>query len=438
MKTPHTCGSTMLKQNQKGFTLIEVLVAVALGLLLSIGILSLFSGTSKTNKIQDGLARLQENGRFAVSRIESDLRMSGGQVCSNSTGNATTKPAGTSYWPSRAPMVFTNSVSFPDSTGPITGSAPFALDPMYFVQGYECSTGNCSSLSALGGTYSSESIAADQRVPNSDVLTLRFQQGTGWAIATNTCKRGPLPVQASDSILAGDTFELSPQAGDDALPTAVPSMVLLSYCKGSAVFPVSGFTTGAPPTVTFGALDGDAPGSLCQGDGTADARLFDFSSFGTVSYFLVYRTNSDPDAHGRLVPTLVRRANGGDVVDLVQGVDQLDFLYGVLDVDGQTRFMTAEEIDDPASTALCLPPLEVGGANLPGCLWRGIRSIEAHFLVSSTRELSLDDVSRSFTYMGTTTNVANDGSTLLRSGQTAGSMMRREFVSQTMIRNRNP
>ena len=437
MKTPHTFGAGNLKHNQAAFTLIEVLVAIALGLLLSIGILSLFAGTSRTNKLQDGLARLQENGRFAVSRIEGDLRMLGGQVCSNSTGNATSGPGGTPYWSARAPMVYMNSVTFPDSTGPIGGGAPFALDPRFFVQGYECTSGGCSSLPALGGTYSSQSVADGQRVPNSDVLTLRFQQGTGWPIATNTCKgTGGIPVAAGDSIKVGDNFELAPQAGDDPLPATVPSTILISYCKGSAVFPAAGFTSAAPPTVTIGNLLGDAPASLCQGDATDDARVFDFSNFGTVSFFLVYRKNNDPDANGRLIPTLVRRVNGGDVVDLVQGVDQLDFLYGVLDVAGLTRFMTATQID-AAPVALCAPaPGSV--ANSAGCLWRSVRSVESHMLVSSTRELGLDDVSRSFVYMGATTNVANDGSTPLRSGQAAGSLLRREFVSQTMIRNRNP
>lgn len=67
----------------RGFTLLEIMVALVLGLLLSIGIVSLFLTTSRTNKLQDGLARLQENGRYAVGRIESDLRMGGAQYCSN-------------------------------------------------------------------------------------------------------------------------------------------------------------------------------------------------------------------------------------------------------------------------------------------------------------------------------------------------------------------
>jgi len=63
----------------KGFTLIELMVALTLGLLLSIGIVTLFGATSKTNKVQDSLARLQENGRYAMTRMNADLRMLGAQ-----------------------------------------------------------------------------------------------------------------------------------------------------------------------------------------------------------------------------------------------------------------------------------------------------------------------------------------------------------------------
>ena len=59
----------------RGFSLIELMVAMALGLVLSIGVVSLFGSTSMSNKVQNSLARLQENGRYAVARMESDLRM---------------------------------------------------------------------------------------------------------------------------------------------------------------------------------------------------------------------------------------------------------------------------------------------------------------------------------------------------------------------------
>ena len=75
-----------------GFSLIELMVAMTLGILLSIGIVTLFGATSKTNKVQDALARLQENGRYALTRITNDLHASAGQYCQSSNSLGWTNP----------------------------------------------------------------------------------------------------------------------------------------------------------------------------------------------------------------------------------------------------------------------------------------------------------------------------------------------------------
>lgn len=416
---------------QRGFTLLEVMVALALGLLLTVGILSLFQSTSQTNRLQNGLARLQENGRFAVSRIETDLRMLGAQACSNFSGNASLNTGYTPVWTSRAMKSYVGSLTLPDREAPLTNTAAFDIDPSEFVKGHECSAG-CT-LPELG-TYSSEGLEAGARVPGSDVLTIRYQSGSGWPLAVGTCSRSGAPVAATDSILQGDVFSLVEQDGNDPFPTDTPSALFFYGCTGSYVLPISGGTMSA---LTVGAILPSAPAALCQGNPTTDVRVYDISNFVTVTYFLVFRENDDPDAGGRLVPTLVRRLNGGPAQDLVQGVDQLEFVYGVLDADGATRYMTAAQVD-AAGTSDCTPASE-GMNNAAGCMWRNVRNVEARLLVNSTNELfGIDAISRSFRFNGETTDVAADGSTELPSGQTAGSMLRREFIAQTMIRNRNP
>jgi type IV pilus assembly protein PilW len=53
---------------QRGVTLIELMVAMLLGLIVAGGIVTVFSSTSSSNKAQTQLARLQEEGRFAIGR----------------------------------------------------------------------------------------------------------------------------------------------------------------------------------------------------------------------------------------------------------------------------------------------------------------------------------------------------------------------------------
>ena len=64
----------MLRPRVPGFTLIELMIAMVLGLLVAAGIVTVFASTSSSNKPQNQLAQLQEAGRFAVTRISTDLR----------------------------------------------------------------------------------------------------------------------------------------------------------------------------------------------------------------------------------------------------------------------------------------------------------------------------------------------------------------------------
>ena len=59
-----------------GMTLIELMVALAIGAFLMIGAVTVFMQGRTTFRITESVARLQENGRFAIDRLEADLRMS--------------------------------------------------------------------------------------------------------------------------------------------------------------------------------------------------------------------------------------------------------------------------------------------------------------------------------------------------------------------------
>ncbi|MGQ9427296.1 PilW family protein [Gilvimarinus sp. F26214L] len=61
----------------RGFTLVELLVALALGILLSVGIVNIYL-ENRRNYLQDEeLARLQENARYALRLLKRELTMAG-------------------------------------------------------------------------------------------------------------------------------------------------------------------------------------------------------------------------------------------------------------------------------------------------------------------------------------------------------------------------
>ena len=69
------------KPYQTGMTLIEIMIAMLIGAFLLGGVIQIFIGSKQTNRMQEGLSRLQENGRFALDFLAKDIRMAGYREC---------------------------------------------------------------------------------------------------------------------------------------------------------------------------------------------------------------------------------------------------------------------------------------------------------------------------------------------------------------------
>ena len=68
--------AAIFNRRHTGMTLIELMVALAIGAFLMIGAVTVFMQGRTTFRITETVARLQENGRFAIDRLEADVRMS--------------------------------------------------------------------------------------------------------------------------------------------------------------------------------------------------------------------------------------------------------------------------------------------------------------------------------------------------------------------------
>lgn len=62
---------------QRGLTLVEVMVAMTIGIILLLAMGSLLVNSTRVFKVSDDFARMQENGAYALNSIGSDLRMAG-------------------------------------------------------------------------------------------------------------------------------------------------------------------------------------------------------------------------------------------------------------------------------------------------------------------------------------------------------------------------
>lgn len=65
------------KRHAQGMTLVEVLVAITLGLLVIAGIGQIYTATKRSYDIQSNMARLQDVGRYAIETISQDIRRAG-------------------------------------------------------------------------------------------------------------------------------------------------------------------------------------------------------------------------------------------------------------------------------------------------------------------------------------------------------------------------
>ena len=75
------------RRKQSGISLIEILIAMLLGLVLTGGILQMFSSSRQTNRVHEATARMQENGRMGLEVIARDVRMADFWGCASDITN---------------------------------------------------------------------------------------------------------------------------------------------------------------------------------------------------------------------------------------------------------------------------------------------------------------------------------------------------------------
>lgn len=70
-------GNTGGQAKHAGFTLVEMLVALVVSLLMMAAVVEIFLQSKTSYKLQEGIARAQENGRIALFIVEQHLRRAG-------------------------------------------------------------------------------------------------------------------------------------------------------------------------------------------------------------------------------------------------------------------------------------------------------------------------------------------------------------------------
>jgi type IV pilus assembly protein PilW len=449
-----------LARREAGFSMIELMIAMVLGLLVASGIITVFISTSSSNRVQTQLARLQEQGRYAISRLTTDLAQANGQYCTNSGGNAHLGTGGVYVDGARVPTVYAAGTKLMNamydnttpwgSPYPTLPTSPYSLPSFLSMRGYDCTTTACTPMDpkSADGVIPAQGTAVAKRVPGTAVLTMRFiNANAGWTIyPTGSATGSTITTSAADGSLTSIT--LNPTTNEPAASAfASGDLAMLANCSSAQIFAVnkSSTTTLTPAAASSSAspTDGQNFAVISGQQGSSAPKLFDLNTdFQTVTYY-VQETLADDGVSQ--TGALMRRVNGATTADeVVRGVERLDFKYGVQYPDGSTRFLDAKTIDasTSATTGCTVAVLYPADTTNRGCLWRAVKSIEVDLLMDGQvplNTMSADEMQYTYSTDGKTTLTAPDSFTIKPSDQGfVNPMLRREFTALVSLRNYNP
>ena len=179
----------------RGMTLVELMVGLAIGLFLTAVVSTMYLGSRSTFVAQDAGSRLQENGRFAMDTMATDLRMSGFRGCSS------VQPTGERVTPLAVATV-DNTLATPTALlynfgQPIWGARN---------SGGGWSPALTAPANGLGA------LAAG------DILVVRRPVGVAWALVAEMADRGAaLTVTPNAAFLRGDLLMVADCAGASML-----------------------------------------------------------------------------------------------------------------------------------------------------------------------------------------------------------------------------
>ncbi len=211
-----------LRRTASGLSLIEIMIALAIGSLLLIGLIQVFAASRTSSQLAEGMARSQENARFAMEFLQRDLRMAGHFGCVNDQSHLQNVGGMTNHFPLGTPATW--GVDFPSQ---VQGAS---------VRGYDATNtapGQTLTLGAAAGGWTPAlplAIAALAPLPGSDLIELRFLGHEGVLVSSIV---NPTAAQTLITVPAAQWGTLTENG------VANPTMFGLSDCSYADVFPAA-------------------------------------------------------------------------------------------------------------------------------------------------------------------------------------------------------
>jgi type IV pilus assembly protein PilW len=284
---------------QRGFSLVELMVSMVVALVIMAGALTVFVGMRDSFRLEDSLSRLQENSRYAVEAVASDVREAGFAGCVGTTfsNQLATKnlldTTNASYDP-----------AFYDISRPLTG---FEYTGTGDGDTFTATTVNPNGV-AVGNWSNDAGTALPTRlqnlvVPGTDVLIVKHAANRYAAVSSGVTGQGSTTVSLS-------------QTSGVLLPNRI---MLIADCGGGDVFQN---VNGNVPSLSRGS--GGTPGNstaIWSHSYPVNAELYDYS---IAVYYVGLGQGNEPALFRLTFPY----GGAGSNDELVEGVENLQVLYG--------------------------------------------------------------------------------------------------------------
>lgn len=296
---------------QLGLTLVELMVALVLGLLMTIAVVQTFLTTKQTYNVTNGVSRIQENARFGHHFITKDLRQAGSRDCVNQVRNMLQVHPPTDY------LSFEKPISGWEYSGT-------SQDDTYTYAGLVTPTSGWTGDGAFPNFLVGDAIAG------SDVLALRSFEKQD--------------VTLTSSNLASN-FQLATLGAHD-----IPgnSIVLVGNCNRMDLFQhvASG---GGPQSVLRAQSGTGTPGNedlVSNVWSKAHGTDSDVYALATTYYFIQEGANGLPSLYR--VRTTESPPSEDIKEELVEGVESLQVYFGedTTSDDNPNRYVSADLVGD--------------------------------------------------------------------------------------------
>ena len=380
-------GKVNYKHSGSGFSLVELMIAMVLGLILIGGMVSIFSSNHSSSRLNHAIATIQENARFALDVISRDVRMAGFQGCAPITG--------------RSISVKAIDAPFDD---PLLGLAASSI----WGSRVESAT-NWDPEPPWGASFSVPS--SNQAVAGTNVLALQFGDSTTYAL--NAPVGITTPSTSGLIQIAGNAVDVNINEGD---------LAIIADCQGGDLFRVTATTPVGTTAVNIAHATGAATnssGSLTAEYGNTTLLLNQalVMRFNSHIYYVgdTGIDNSEGDNITALYLQTYPFVTANPPVELVQGVEHLAISFSQIDALGSIRQVDAGNSAFDASQ---------------------VQSVRIGILMASHDAIA--DMDDAKTYMLAGTAVAPEGSTSTLPGAVTHPADRRfRLAFNTTVKVRN-